>query len=253
MDALTRRRVGRLGLVFAGASAALLLVGCGAPPSAPSQALHPYGEALDAGQKPTADACQQRLRSEQVAAARIRTELGVDGVSAEPVAVKAAAADPTTDLTMLGIPLTAAEMQAIRTSGTAMDPATPLGFWVNAGAPERFGGIWIDPPGSNRYVVAVVGGDLDTLALTRCVEAPDTRYVWATVSKADGEAVKDRIGADMDAWRGHGVLVNSVDYDETTGAVVVGVTTVTDALAQEFQATYGPLVRLEVQGPIVPA
>jgi hypothetical protein len=132
------------------------------------------------------------------------------------------------------------------------DPNTPLGFWVSAGAPERFGGIWIDPPGSNRYVIAIVGGDPDTLALARCFEGPDVRYVWATVSKLDGEALKDRIGADMDAWRGRGVPVNSVDYDETRGVVVVGVTTVNDALVQEFQAKYGPLVRLKVQGPFIP-
>jgi hypothetical protein len=238
-------------LVLAVATAVILPVGCGAPPAL-SQPLHAYGEPLDAGPKPAAHACQQRLRSEQVAAARIRTELRVDGVSTEAVAIKAAAADPTSDLTMLGIPLTAAEAQAIRRSGTAIDPGTPLAFWVNAGAPERFGGIWIDPPGSNRYVAAVVGGDPDTLALARCVEGPDARYVWATVSMADGQAVADRIGADMQGWRARGVPVNLVDYDETKGVVVVGVTTVTDALVQQFQSQYGPLVRLEVEGPIVP-
>jgi hypothetical protein len=188
-----------------------------------------------------------------VAAARIRTELRVDGVSTDPIAVKAAAADPASNLTMLGIPLTAAEAQAVRDSHMETDPNTPLGFWVNAGAPERFGGIWIDPPGSNRYVVAIVGGDPDTLALTRCFEGPDVRYVWATVSKRDGLAVADRIGADMGAWRARGVPVNTVSYDETKGLVVVGITDVTPALVQQFQAQYGPLVRLEVSGPIVPA
>jgi hypothetical protein len=243
-------------LVVAAAAVVLtatLATGCGTVTPAPSQVAHAYGEALESGPKPAAETCQQRLRSEQVAAARIRSELRIDGVSPEPVAVKTAAADPTSDLTMLGIPLTAAEMQAIRTSGMATDPATPLGFWVNAGAPERFGGIWIDPPGSNRYVIAVVGGDPDSLGLVRCVEAPDTRFVWATVSKADGQAVADRIAADIGMWRARGVPLNLVDYDETKGIVVVGVTTVTDALVRQFQAVYGPLVRMEVEGPVVPA
>jgi hypothetical protein len=248
-----RRRRRGLDLALAAISAAVLLIGCGTPaPEAPSQPPHPFGEALDAGEKPSPGACQQRLRSEQVAAARIRTELMAEGVSAEALAVKAAAADPTSDLTTLGIPLTAAEIQAIRRSGLAMDAATPIAFWVSAGAPERFGGIWIDPPGSNRYVVAVVNGDPDSLGLARCVEAPDTRYVWAMVSSADGEALKDRISADIEAWRGRGVPVNFVDYDETKGVVVVGVTTVTDSLVLEFRAKYGPLVQLEVQGPAVP-
>jgi hypothetical protein len=246
-------RCGGIRLVPVIVLTATVAYGCGTVTPAPSQVPHAYGEALEAGPKPAPEACQQRLRSEQLAAARIRTELRVDGVSAEPVAVKAAAADPTSDLTMLGIPLTAAEMQAIRTSGTAMDPATPLAFWVNAGAPERFGGIWIDPPGSNRYVIAIVGGDPDSLALARCIEGPDVRYVWATVSKLDGLAVADRIGADMGGWRARGVPVNSVSYDETKGMVVVGITDVTPALVQQFQAQYGPLVRLEVAGPIVPA
>ena len=36
---------------------------------------------------------------------------------------------------------------------------------------------------------------------------------------------------------------------ETKGVVVVGVTEVNDALVQPFHATYGPLVRLETEGP----
>jgi hypothetical protein len=242
-----------LSLVFASASAALLLVGCASSPPPPSGPPHTYGEALDPGQKPAADACQHRLRSEQVAAARIRSELRVDGVSSEPAAIKAAAADPASDFAILGVPLTAAEKDAIRRSGTAIDPGTALAFWVGSGAPERFGGIWIDPPGSNRYVVAVVGGDPDTLALARCIEGPDYRYVWATISMKDGQAIADRIAADMSALRTRGVPVNSVYYDVTKGVIVVGITRVDDTLVTEFQKQYGPLVRLVVEGPAIPA
>ena len=249
---MTRRGRAQLGLVLCVASASMLLVSCGsqvAPSQAPSQ--HAFGEALDPGPKPAAGVCEERLRSEQAAAARIRTELRADEVSSDPAAIKAAAADPAADLSMLGIPLTAAETQALRRSGLAMDAATPLAYWVSVGAPSRFGGIWIDPPGSNRFVVAVVGGDPDTLGLARCVEGPDVRYVWAAVSLTDGEAIKDRIGADIGAWRARGVAVNSVDFDETNGVVTVGVTEVNDALVQQFQAMYGPVVRLKVEGPAV--
>jgi hypothetical protein len=215
-----------------------------APPSAIP---HAFGEPLDAGPKPDDTACQARIRSEQAVAARIRSNLEKAGLKSDPVTVKAAAADPAADVATLGIPLTAAELAAVRTSGFGSDTTMALAMWIQVGAPERFGGLWFDGPAAT---IAVVNGDPATIALARCLEGTTTtRFVWASVSQVDGEALKDRVGADIAAWRARGVAVNMVDFDETKGVVTVGLSVVTDDLRRLFAETYGPLVQLIVEGP----
>ena len=227
-----------------------LLAGCADEP-APSVG-HVHGEPIAAVERPSDEDCQRRLRAERQVAKRVRAELAVDGIAATDAAIEAAAADPTADTQILGIPLTADELVALKASGYGMDGASALAFWVNAGASDRFGGIWIDPPGSSHYVVAVVGGDPQTVATARCLEGVDVRYVWAVTSLADGEAIKDRVGTDMQALRAMGIELNTIDYDELRGIVEVGVTHITPGLEQQFVERYGPLIRLVEQGPVVP-
>jgi hypothetical protein len=251
-------------LVFRGVIAALLLVavagaglaGCGEV-AAPSVA-HAHGEPIpvDPSDAPDAAGCDVRLRAEQLAAQRIREELRTDGISVDPVAVKTAAGDPGATTAVLGIPLTASELNALTKSGSALDGASALSYWVSAGAPERFGGIWIDPPGSSRFVVAIVGGDADTLGLARCLAAAnggvDVHFVWANVSLADGRALAARIGNDMQALRASGVQINGVGYQENEGTVIVGVTAPTPELERQLIERYGQPIRLEQQGPVIP-
>jgi hypothetical protein len=233
-------------------AAASVLAGCAGPEPAPSVPDLPYGAPIEAGPKPAPLDCRGRIGAEVGAAIRIRAELMTPGVATDEASVRAAAADPEADTTVLGIPLTAGELRALKGNGFGPDPASPIAFWVNAGAPERFGGIWIDPPGTSRYVVAVVDGDPATLAIARCVEGPDVRYVWADVSLAEGTALLNRIGSDTDRWRAQGLQINQIDYDETTGVVNVGVSKPTPEALAALQAAYGPLVRLVVAEPGVP-
>jgi len=252
-------------LVLRGVVAVLLLVaiagaglaGCGEAP-APSIA-HAHGEPIqvDPSGAPDAAGCDVRLRAEQLAAQRIRQELRTDGISVDPVAVKTAAGDPGATTAVLGIPLTASELNALTKSGSALDAASALSYWVSAGAPERFGGIWIDPPGSSRFVVAIVGGDADTLELARCLATAnggvDVHFVWANVSLAEGRALAARIGNDMQALRASGVQINAVGYQENEGTVIVGVTAPTPELERQLIERYGQPIRLEQQGPLNPA
>lgn len=240
---LRTRGIGR-GVILAAA-----LVGCAGPDPVASVRDLPYGTPIEAGPKPDPAACQDRIRSEIGAAIRIRGELRTPGVGTDEVAARAAAADPTADTAALGIPLTAAELRALERNGLALDNESPIAFWVGVGAPERFGGIWLRGGATN---VAVLHGDPATLALARCLEPANAAYVWANVSLAAGTAVLDRIGADMDRWRARGVVINMIDYDETTGVVNVGVNAPTPEMLAAFQEAYGPLIRLVQQGPIVP-
>jgi len=124
-------------------------------------------------------------------------------------------------------------------------------FLVEAGAPERFGGEWISPPGTDRYVVAIVGADPTTLARARCIEGPNTNYVNARRSLAEGRDLQNRITADWQALAAEGIKLVSVAYDVTTGLVVVGVTGVTDPIRARLQERYGD-VDVQEAGPIVP-
>jgi hypothetical protein len=216
------------------------------PPSTPT---HRYGEPIDGGAKPDPASCQQLIRSNVAGAIRIRASLSTPAVGTDEATVRAAAADPTADTGAVGVPLTPAEIGALRKSGLALDPWSPISFWVDTGAPDRFGGMWLD---GGTYV-AVVGGDAETLALARCVEpiTGDLHFVWATVSQAQGKAVQDRIGTDMKGWGARGVQINMTYYDVKTGTVHVGVSAPNPQLEAAFRDAYGPIVRLEQAGPIV--
>jgi hypothetical protein len=259
------------------ALAALVALGCGqslpapssqpiasvgpgktAPPAAPATAPptpladHVHGEPLDAGPAPAAAHCDARLRKEEAAAAAIRTDLRVPEIATDPATIDAVARDPAASTKTLGIPLTAAETAALRKQGMVVDdPSATITYWVNVGAPERFGGVWIDPPGSTHYVAAIVNGDPATLALARCLERVDTRYAWASLSIGEGRALANRIGADMQALRAQGMEINGVGYRENEGNVVVGVTHPTSELLSLLLARYGPPLRLEEMGPVV--
>lgn len=190
------------------------------------------------------------------AALRIRTELRTDGVPATNDAVAAAAADPTADISALGIPLRTSELAALRASGMALDPATPIAYWVQAGETGRFGGLWIDPPGSGREVVAILSSDPGAMTLARCLE-PDARtsYVAATTSLADLKALQDRISSEIGASGPGGAKVQSVGLTvrHSTMVVVVGVTGLTDEMRSQLTAKYGDGIVVEEQAPAVPA
>jgi hypothetical protein len=216
------------------------------PPSIPS---HQYGEPIDPGAKPDPATCQQLIRSNVAGAMRIRASLTVPGIAADESMVRGVAADPASNIERIGVPLSAAELAALKASAIAIDPWSPISFWVDAGAPERFGGLWLD---GGTYV-AVVDGDGESLALARCVEpkTADMHYVWATISQAAGQAVQTRIGNDMAGWKARGVQINMTYYDVKTGTVHVGVSAPNPELEAAFREAYGPIVRLEKAGPLV--
>jgi hypothetical protein len=171
-------------------------------------------------------------------------------VAATEVAARAAAADPAADTTTIGIPLTLAELAALRANGQAFDEWSAMSYWVETGAPAQYGGMWLE---ASTVFVAVVDGRPASLALARCIEPADTRYLWADISLADGTAIKNRIGADMQALRASGVAVNMTYYDMKTGLVNVGVTVVTPAIQALIRDRYGPRAIVTEAGPIVPA
>ena len=233
-----------LGLVLV-----LLVAGCSLAPRGPSAVAH--GTPIDAAPPPGPEECARLIRADVVAAQRIRAELRIDGIPSDDATVQAAATDQTADVATLGIPLRAAEKKAAEDKGFGVDVHSALSLLVETGAPERFGGQWIDPPGTERYVVAVVGADPATVARARCVEGGDTRYVAARRSLAEGRALQDRITTDWRKLEDEGIRLVSVGYDVITGKVVLGVTGATDQVRARLVALYGD-VDVQESGPIVP-
>ena len=250
---------------------AALLAGCVAQPGATAAVTEPMtpsasaspsartlqpGEAVSPPPRPDGAACRDLLVADVGAAKRIRAELRVEAVPATDAAVSAAAADPSADTAALGIPLTAGELTALRASGNYLDRSTPILYWVQAGEPGRFGGVWIDPPGSGRLVVAILDGDPAAATLARCLDGgADVAYVAATRSLADTDALNARISADMGGLRASGVRIQSVGIGVTnsTMVVVVGVTGLTDAIRADLVGRYGDTIVVEEQAPIAPA
>ncbi len=219
-------------------------------------ATHRPGEPIGPGVRPNAVACRQVLTADLGAAKRLRAELGVEQIPGTDVAVLAASVDPRSDVSALGIPLTPAELVALHESGIYIDRASPLTLWVQAAEPGRFGGIWIDPPGSGRYVVGILDTDPTALALARCFDAGlDVRYVAARASLADENALLARILADFEELSSSGIKIVGVGVGVRAAemVVIVGVTGVTDEIRAGLVARYGDAIVVEEQGPITPA
>jgi hypothetical protein len=201
-------------------------------------------------------ACRDLILADTAAAVRIRAELRVDAIPATDAAAQAAAADPAADLATMGIPLTAAELAALHASGMYVDAATPIDFWAQTGETGRFGGLWIDPPGSGQIVVGILASDPSAMALAQCVHpGAGIRFVAAPTSEADLTALDGRIAADMMALRAKGIELASVGLAvrNMQMVVLVGVTGLTDAIRHDLTARYGDSIVIEEEGPITPA
>ncbi len=224
----------------------------------------PHGDPIDAGPRPSDADCEQRIRSQVVAAARIRAAIfGHPFPDPAPVpnelqsdlpTVEAVAKDPKSHIDQsLGIPLTNTEEKVLDDSHVS-GWETPLAMWVGAGAPERFGGFWIAAPETERYVVAIPSGDPDTLALARCLETNgvDVRYVHAVQSLAEGRASQERVSSDRGLLAAIGIDVMSIGYLENEGVLEVGIKDPTDAKEIVLMARYGPFIRV-IEGQTIVA
>jgi hypothetical protein len=242
---------------------AILAGGCGQAPGlspgpvrqTPSPTTVPSpGEPLVAGPSQSAAACRLELFADVAAAKRIRSDLRVPGIDASDAAIAAAANDPAADLSAVGIPLTYTELVALQASGLSLGGG-PLSEWVEVGEPTRFGGIWIDPTGSDRYVVSILASDPGAVGLAQCLgTGVDLRFVAADTSVADLKALVDRIGGDIDQLRSDDILIASagIGVRKSVMVVIVGVTGLTDEIRTKLIARYGANIVLEEQAPAQP-
>jgi hypothetical protein len=237
-------------LVLAAACNSIGAAGSSAVAATPSL---PFGTAIDAPPPPAATECNRLLRADLAAAMGIRRDFVVDGLAADRDTAMTVAADATATLDYLGVPITAEEQNDLVANGVARAGNLPLGEWVYSGRPDLFGGLWINPPGSNQYVVAVVGGP-PAVEVAQCVAAlqgDPVSFVAGSMSDRDGEALKDRISHDADQLQAEGIPITSIDFDETQGAVVIGVDKPTDEMIRRLRARYGQAILVVDQEPAV--
>jgi hypothetical protein len=86
------------------------------------------------------------------------------------------------------------------------------------------------------------------LRLERCFESGSlvdrVQYVTApTATRGELEALLARVAADRGELLGDGIEFTTAWTDETAGVVVVGVKTMTPAIAARLIATYGAFVK----------
>jgi hypothetical protein len=197
--------------------------------------------------------CDARLRAELDAAVAIRARLRVDGLATGRDKAIEAAADPTTTLQEVGIPITGADRTALLNTGLELSADLPMTEWVYHGAPDRFGGMWRDPSNPSAWIVSIVDANRETLGLTRCISSLtdlSVFYVVATTSNRDGEALKDRISSDLERLRdGEKIPVTMLDFNEVVDAVVIGVDKPTQAMIDRLHELYGPDVRIVDEPP----
>lgn len=230
-------------------------------PSSPSAAASPSGPAftaptvvhgapLDPGPKPDEATCEQMIRDEHAAAARIRAALNVNELHSDITVAFTVAKDPKAAISHSeGIPLTDDEVALIEASGSS-GWETPLELWANHGASERFGGFWIDPPPTPHFVVAIPPADTRTLALARCLERDDApiRYVEAAITLDALKAIFDWISEDRGWLRASGIELTSIGLRPDEGGIDVGVHGLTPAIEEFLTLRYGWPVRVH-EGP----
>ncbi len=213
-----------------------------------------HGAPLAAGPRPDAATCERTIRDDGTAAQRIRAAATLNGgaLAADEATVAAAAADPSAAISPeLGIPLTRNEETLVRTAGPG--DWTPLYWWANVGAPERFGGYWLEQPGG-WPTVAIAPDDSATMALARCLERPAVRvrYVQAAVTVATLEAIRERIRADRGWLVAQGAGWITLGRRDDIGRVPVGVEKPTPEIEALYRERYGWPVLLEAARVVDP-
>lgn len=223
------------------------------PSPSPTLRVLELGDALPPVKTPSAARCDQMLRADLGAAREIRSGLtGYFGLATADARLTTAASDPDANMTMLGIPLLPDDVTAL--TGLAILDWTPLVSWAHTGRQDLFGGMWIDPPGSQSVVVSIVDGDLAAHELARCLEQPGlkVRYVAAERSQKDLHAIQAAIEVDRKTLSAEGIdLIGTVQLTNEN-VILVGVQGLTGEIAAELAKRYGEGIRVEEDRPSVP-
>lgn len=243
---------GRRRTVTWGLRAAFVILGLAA--CAPSVGIRldarPHGAPVSVPARPSDADCVALIRGEQRVSVSVRAALGVDGVDDTAEAAERAAADPDADYAVLGIPLTAEEVDQIRSSSDAPGATVGLAGLI-AARPELMGTLWLE---GGTLVVTILSPESTALRLARCLERGEfigtVRYVTAGTPPADLAALGERINSERSVLARDGIDVTVIETDLATETVMVGVTSRTPEIEARLVERYGSVVRVvEVSGP----
>lgn len=150
--------------------------------------------------------------------------------------VRTVAADPDSIQSVLGIPVMAEEAADLEQM-LREDPVTRLTAY-GAKNFDSFGGLMIDPPGTNHYVMLFTG-DLERhrAALAALPGAPAVELRGCQFTESEMKAVMDVIVADL----GHASdpQLMSVSLDTRNNRVVLEAKSNTPGLQSDLEARYG--------------
>lgn len=193
--------------------------------------------------RPQDSVCEAIVRHEIAIAIAVRAQMG-GVIAATRDAAMSAADDEGADVTSYGIPLTAAELKALRAAGVPPDPQSVMTAWVAAhenvfGSPHLVG---------RALIVAVRNVDPTVLEQTRCFEVGHLRdevtYESAPVmTRAALDALLARVVSDREMLMREDIEFTTAWTDEVRGVVVIGVRNLSPAVASALVARYGPFVQ----------
>jgi hypothetical protein len=197
--------------------AAILLGACASPPpGSPAAASAPLTPAATPTPEPVAGPSDEEIRE----AMRERQDFGL---RADEAWVRAVAANPNASSDMLGIPLLPAEEVEFQSRQERLRGVAGLAQRYAGDHPKDFAGLFIDQ--EHRLVVILFTADVEAhqAALAKLIPGDDDLLAvrLATSSRADLEALMDRIAKDDDWFRTIDAKLMGAGLDEIHNLVDV--------------------------------
>jgi hypothetical protein len=194
---------------------------------------------------PDPAACAALIRGDIDGAIAVRRLLAtfVPELAADRAAATRAAGDPDADLERYGVPLMPAELDQLDAAGVSFDFA-PLALHLDL-LRDRFGGRWIDPPGTNLTVALT---DPALVLSLRCYEpeGSQVRYVQAGWSLTQLGELRQRIEADWESGRlaeeGIEVLSLAEGVEGNRYVLFIGVGDASPTVRHHLRLKYGEAV-----------
>ena len=172
------------------------------------------------------------------------------GLKADEAFVRAVAEDPA-HVIAYDIPLLPDEQAALDARPKTFEEISTVLQDYGAGHPGEYGGVFIEPPGSNQFVILFTGHlDEHSAALAKVVSPSAPIQLRSTpTAEKDLDALMERVSNDAAALRAAGIVVIESSRDDVGRVVDVGISTERPDAAGLLVSRYGPTVKVRVIDP----
>jgi hypothetical protein len=172
------------------------------------------------------------------------------GIRADEAWTRSVAVDPA-HVVAYGVPLLPAEEAELNARPRTFEDLAVVLQDYAASHPGEFGGMYVEPPGSQQFVVLFTGHlDDHTAALSKLVSPASTIQLRLTpTAERDLDALMERISGDAGALRAAGIFVVETSRDDVGRVVEVGLSTERPDAPGLLVGRYGPTVVARIIDP----